>query len=119
MRVYYYYASSEMERFNEPQEEAICNCQLTEEMIRKVVSQCAAGDPPFKALIPRFVAWKFCTWNVPKNLIDIRIVPGKPETDISPFDTAQILFEDCVVQIICRRVIPYIFEVFEFGEVTA
>lgn len=118
MKTYYYYAGLDMPRFEKPQHETLCDSQLTDEMLKWVIAQCASGVPPFKVIIPRCIAWEFSRWNVPPNLLTVQIIEGKPFGDASPCDTARIIFDDCEVQIVCRRVIPVAQAVWDCGIVS-
>lgn len=117
MKTFHYYASNKFECSEGESEAPLSNCTstLTAEMIKKVISEHAAGRPPFRISIPKCMLFRFCEWNMPASLLVVDAVHGKSKLDPSPLDEAVISFQDAIVHIHARRCVD-ILEVATVGE---
>lgn len=111
MRIVHFYCATDAKDFGGTEYESpsalVCvNSMLTRGMVDHVIAQRGLGKPPFKCLIPRHIAWNAGEWAMKHPLLDVTIIPGKPDTNTDPFDAAEIHFDDCVAVIHARRSIP-------------
>lgn len=98
-----------MERYETVQEntEQLCDSQITDDFLRVVLAQCASGKPPFNLYMPSQILHQSSNIsNLWGQFLTLRFRPNKPEDDSTPFDSATVFFDDCIVCIIGRRCIP-------------
>jgi|ERR1041384_6827362 hypothetical protein len=80
---------------------------LTEGMVMSLLRACAFGASQFTLVAPRWIVHEVESWTIPKGCLSVIIIDGRPITDFNPVDTAHLLFEDGIVFIYARRLLPY------------
>ena len=108
MKTVHHYCTSPFDSgfYEEPRDDKRIVTLLTWSRVRYAIEMFATGIPPFKLTVPReFITTVFETWEYPKALVQVAPKPNR--TDMVPYDTCELQFEDCLVVFHCLRVAPY------------